>query len=176
MGGEIDTVATPGEGSTFWFTVTLDHVQGAQGFPEPSGERGSHALQPKLRGAGGQFAFPSARPEIAGGEKRRETRFQINYPTLLKSKTLGVALIRVLDVSRFGLRVAAPFRLPTGTEVEIRLEDKAVRGLVRNCGCMKAYEFHAGIELLQSDSIDERGLADLIRRRAVGRLVTAKVT
>jgi len=100
----------------------------------------------------------------------------MNYPTLLKSKIAGVALVRVLNFSRFGLGVVAPFRLPAGTEVEIRIEDTVVHGLVRNCMCVKSDEFHVGVELLQSDSVDERGLTALVGRRTTTRLKTAKVS
>jgi signal transduction histidine kinase len=174
MGGEIEAASSPGSGSIFWFTIALEHMPANHAMPEhsaataPAGLHHGHAAT--------HIQSPTARTEgLPAGEKRREVRYRVNYPTILKSKTLGVALVRILDVSRFGLRVSVPFRLPHGTEVEIRVEDKSVRGLVRNCGCMKAYEFHAGIELLQSDSIDERGLADAIRRRTVGHLIRAKV-
>jgi signal transduction histidine kinase len=177
MGGEIDVVSMPARGSTFWFTVALEHVHGSPGLQPDPAEKAPGATRHQSWEAGPHIASPTARPDSRPTrEKRTESRYRINYPTLIKSKTAGVALVRVLDVSGFGLRVAAPFRLPAGSEVEIRIEATAVRGLVRNCACFRATEFHVGIELLQSDSMDERGLADFVTRRMASQSMTAKMS
>lgn len=163
MGGEIDVVSAPAIGSTFWFTVVLEHAPASVGVQPDRAEKTAGWAGHQPQAAVAEIAPLAGRTEARRlRDKRAESRYRINYPTLLKSKIAGVALVRVMDVSGFGLRVAAPFRLPAGTEVEVRVEGTAVRGLVRNCACVRAAEFHVGIELIQSDSIDERGLADFV--------------
>jgi len=77
---------------------------------------------------------------------------------MLISKAAGSASVQVLDIGRFGLRISAPFRLPVRDEVEIRLTDTTVVGVVRNCRCIRAIEFHVGIEIRYDDPDGETAL------------------
>jgi PilZ domain len=77
---------------------------------------------------------------------------------MLLSKAAGTASVQVLDIGRFGLRVSIPFRLSLGDEVEIRLPDTTVLGVVRNCRCIRAIEFHVGIEIRHDDPSGETAL------------------
>jgi len=83
------------------------------------------------------------KPKGTGGRGRRtEPRHTTNYPTLLRSEPAGIGIIRVLDVSASGLRVATPFRLDCQSEVEIRIEGTSVLGVVGNGSCLGPIEFH----------------------------------
>jgi hypothetical protein len=77
---------------------------------------------------------------------------------MLVSKIAGMAAVRVLDVGRFGLRVSVPFRLPLLDEVEIRLADVTALGVVRNCQCIRATEFHVGIKIQPDNPFTESSL------------------
>ncbi len=78
---------------------------------------------------------------------------------MLRSKTAGTASVQVLDIGRFGLRISAPFRLPLQDEVEeIRLADAKVLGVVRSCRCIRAIEFHVGIQIRPDDPAGETSL------------------
>jgi signal transduction histidine kinase len=164
MGGELEVVSVQPSiaqagGSTFWFTVMLQPVRAAR-----------KASSPSVR-----VITPLAiRPRPLGRDRRSELRYRINYPTLLKSKAAGVAIARVLDVAESGLRVAVPFRLPLHAEVEIRIDDTTISGFVRNCECVGTAEFHAGIEILQSDLSDRDALEDFVNKRTAKRLLMAR--
>jgi hypothetical protein len=70
-----------------------------------------------------------------------------------------------LDVSASGLRVSVPFRLEVQTEVEIRIEGASVVGIVGNCSCIRANEFHVGIQIPLA-AADEQTLRHLRLLRA----------
>ncbi len=55
--------------------------------------------------------------------------------------------MRVLDAGRSGVRVAVPFRLPIKDQVEVRMGNAPVCGVVRNCVCKGAFEFHIGVRI-----------------------------
>lgn len=138
MGGKIDVASEPGRGCTFSFTAVFESVH-------PSTE-------PKA-------APVNSRPHAEKKnrrERRAERRHGTNYPTLLRAERAGIAVIRVLDVSASGLRVSVPFRLIPRTEVEIRIEGTSVIGVVRNCTCIAANEFHVGILIPRETSPDEQ--------------------
>jgi len=93
-----------------------------------------------------------------GRERRTDCRYRINAPTLVKSKTEGIAAAFILEASRTGLSLSLPFRLPVNSEIEIRLEDQMLSGHIRNCTCIRAMEFHAGIQIGRPSIEEECGL------------------
>ena len=138
MGGKIELVDAPGRGCTFALTAVFESVH-------PKTEAKAPAVGSRL-----QTEKKNRR------ERRAERRHGTNYPTLLRAQSAGIAVIRVLDVSASGLRVSVPFRLIPRTEVEIRIEGTSVVGIVRNCTCVSANEFHVGILIPRETSEDEQ--------------------
>jgi hypothetical protein len=170
MGGKMDVSSEPGHGSTFCFTAVFESVRASA---EPLSDS-SDAPSPDAAtlGANGNGArsLVSRKPQTerkGGRDRRAAPRYRINHPTLLKSQDAGIAVIRVLDVSSSGLRVSSPFRLELQTEVEIRIEDISVVGIVRNCTCIRAEEFHIGIEIPKAVSEDENSVQHLRLLRKV---------
>ena len=98
---------------------------------------------------------PKSRP---GRDRRSQPRYRTNQPAMLVSKAVGSASVQVLEIGRFGLRISVPIRLPLRDEVEIRLADTTVLGIVRYCRCIRAIEFHAGIEIRHDDPSGESSL------------------
>ena len=96
-----------------------------------------------------------------GRERRTECRYRMNAPTLVKSKIGGLAAALVLEASSSGLSVSLPFSLPVNSEVEIRLDNKTVTGFIRNCVCIRAMEFQAGIEVPPITSTGDSVLSHL---------------
>ena len=96
-----------------------------------------------------------------GRERRTNCRYRINTPTLVRSETAGIAAGLVLEASTSGLCLSLPFRLPLNSEVKIQLEDNTVSGLVRNCLCVRAMEFHIGIEIPPTRFGGGQGLSHL---------------
>ena len=139
MGGRIDVVSEPGRGCTFFFTAVFENSHRAPGAGARSPANSKLQADKKSR-----------------RERRAEQRHGTNYPTLLRAEMAGIAVIRVLDVSSSGLRVSVPFRLIPRTEVEIRIEGTSVVGIVRNCTCISANEFHVGIQIPHEASADEQ--------------------
>lgn len=154
MGGKLDVTNQPRSGCTFWFTAVFETVSPP---PEPRSQ-----AQPGRALSGGKSSQAKG-----GRERRAEPRHGINYPTLLRSEHAGIASVRILDVSTSGLRVSTPFRLDVLSEVEIRVEGLSLTGTVRNCTCIRANEFHAGIEIRASSS-SEHYLHHLRLLRAEG--------
>lgn len=151
MGGAIDVTSEPGRGSSFRFTISCECPSANAQSPDPSLCRlASHVNAPAQQGS--------------GRDRRIASRQRINHPTLLKSKVAGMAVVRVLDVSTTGMRVSVPFRLPLNTEVEIRIDDHTISGLVRNCVCKAATEFHIGVEVLEPEAVGGRSFDQVLRR------------
>jgi signal transduction histidine kinase len=174
MGGKIDVDSEPGRGSIFSFTAVFEAVRAST---EPQSEF-SKAASP----ANGAIATAEVGPSLTisqnpqagrkqGRERRTESRYVISYPTLLRSEDAGIAVIRVLDVSKSGVRVAVPFRLNRRAEVEIRIEGASVIGIVRNCTCIGANEFHVGIQIppMASRDIECLNHLELLLERVPGR-------
>ncbi len=138
MGGKIDVVDAPGRGCTFAFTAVFESVH--------------RKTEPMASPVGSRLSTEKKNRR----ERRAERRHGTNYPTLLRAQSAGIAVIRVLDVSASGLRVSVPFRLIPRTEVEIRIEGTSVVGIVRNCTCVSANEFHVGILIPRETSEDEQ--------------------
>lgn len=80
-------------------------------------------------------------------ERRTDCRYRMNTPSLVNSKSGGLAAGLVLEASLSGLCLSLPFALPVNSEVEIRVDGQTISGLIRNCTCIRAMEFHVGIEL-----------------------------
>ncbi|MGD0132177.1 MAG: ATP-binding protein [Bryobacteraceae bacterium] len=138
MGGKIELVDAPGRGCTFAFTAVFESVH--------------RTTEPMAPAVGSRLSTERKNRR----ERRAERRHGTNYPTLLRAQSAGIAVIRVLDVSASGLRVSVPFRLIPRTEVEIRIEGTSVVGIVRNCTCVSANEFHVGILIPRETSEDEQ--------------------
>jgi len=69
-------------------------------------------------------------------EKRREPRFVTNDPAFihsLNSLTLDITPVQVLDVSKLGLKVRTGQHIRTGSEIQVKLKDLFVLGLIRYC-------------------------------------------
>jgi signal transduction histidine kinase len=147
MGGKIDVASQPGRGSTLSFTAAFESVRASRE-PQPESSQTVGTLPP---------VSPKPQPKKKHRRERRaEDRHGTNYPTLLRAESAGIAVIRVLDVSASGLRVSVPFRLIPRTEVEIRIEGTSVVGIVRNCTCISANEFHVGIQIPREATADEQ--------------------
>ncbi len=170
MGGKIDVASEPGRGSTFSFTATFESVR-ASAAPQPesspaaSSAANTIAHWPQTAGAPGDTERKKVR------DRRNEHRHGINYPTLLRAESAGIAVIRVLDVSASGLRVSVPFRMIPRTEVEIRIEGTSVIGIVRNCTCIAANEFHIGIQIPREATADEQERLNHLRLLRIMRVV-----
>jgi hypothetical protein len=85
----------------------------------------------------------------------------MNAPTLVRSETAGIAAGLVLEASASGLCLSLPFRLPVNSEIKIQLEDNTVSGFIRNCVCIRAMEFHVGIEIPPTSPEGDCGLNHL---------------
>ena len=158
MGGMIDIASEPGRGSTFSFTAALERVHPSVDPRPGSSHAASSATGPiAAAGVGALLLNPQPRNEQKQRiDRRTEDRHGVNYPTLLRAESAGIAVIRVLDVSASGLRLSVPFRLLPRTEVEIRIEGTSVVGVVRNCTRISANEFHVGIKIPRETSEDEQ--------------------
>jgi hypothetical protein len=86
---------------------------------------------------------------LGGAEKRREPRVATQDSGVLQTITPFSAdrlNITVLDISKNGMRVAAPIFMYPGTTVKVRLKSMMAFGDVRYCRRF-GYSFHAGIQL-----------------------------
>jgi hypothetical protein len=82
-----------------------------------------------------------------GAEKRRERRFVTNDPAFLHSLdplTLNITPVQVLDVSKQGLKVRTGQHIRTGSEIQVKLKDLFVLGVIRYCVQVGSF-FLAGI-------------------------------
>ncbi|HEY4364119.1 MAG TPA: PilZ domain-containing protein [Bryobacteraceae bacterium] len=81
-----------------------------------------------------------------GSERRQEARFATDEPARMKVlQPIGPsAQIRVLDISRGGLKITVPELLPPGTVLQIHMKSAIAFAEVRYC-TMHGAEFHAGV-------------------------------
>jgi signal transduction histidine kinase len=173
MGGNIEVASEPGRGSTFCLTAAFESVRAGTESQVETSEAASSAINTIAAAENGTrppVSKPQTeRPQTKGKdrrERRTAARHRTNYPTLLRSESAGVGIIRVLDASASGLRVSVPFRLEVQTEVEIRIEGASVVGIVGNCSCIRANEFHVGIQIPLAAAADEHTLRHLRLLRA----------
>jgi hypothetical protein len=61
-----------------------------------------------------------------------------------------------------------PFRLELKTEVQILVHDTTISGLVRNCLCKSATEFHAGVEITEAISDGDANFDQVLRNTRAG--------
>jgi len=83
----------------------------------------------------------------SGLERRREPRISTNDPAsmhVLNPLMEGRFVVRVLDVSRNGMKLSAPMHLHRGTLVQIYIKNIVAMGEIRHCGEIDG-EFHAGV-------------------------------
>jgi hypothetical protein len=84
-----------------------------------------------------------------GPERRREIRLAVNHPASLKQllpTASGRSEVRVLDISRNGLKVEVSERIDPGTVVQIRIEELIVTGEVRYWVSV-GDKFHEGVQI-----------------------------
>lgn len=80
-----------------------------------------------------------------------EPRSRVADSGVLKSSASGAATVRVLDVGKSGVRITVPFRLPIKDQVEVHIGNASISGVVRNCVCIGAFEFHIGVRIDNSN-------------------------
>ena len=84
-----------------------------------------------------------------GLERRREPRISTDDPAsmqVLNPLLEGRFMIRVLDVSKNGLKLSCSTRLQRGTLVQVYIKNIVAMGEVRHC-VQIGDEFHAGVQL-----------------------------
>ncbi len=89
-----------------------------------------------------------------GSERRRHARFTTDDPALMRivepySPVRWV--IRVMDVSKSGMRLAVPTPLAKGRLIQVHMKDTCVLAKVRHCGPAESSNgemlFQAGVEI-----------------------------
>jgi hypothetical protein len=98
------------------------------------------------------------RTRKTGREQRKQTRYLVNRPGVLRNPEEGTIAVQVLDVSITGLRVSLPCKLPLHAQVEIEYEGALLSGEVRHCQCIGAAAFNVGISLLGCNPEDPASL------------------
>ena len=82
-------------------------------------------------------------------ERRRDARVETNdqaFMQILSPLSFGRVQIRVMDVSKNGLKLLVPEFLQQGTMVQIRMRQAIMLAEVRHCRKAEA-GFHAGVQL-----------------------------
>jgi hypothetical protein len=94
--------------------------------------------------------------QAAEDERRRQPRMATDDPAsiqILSPLTLERMDVRILDVSRNGLKIRSPRRLNTGAILQIRLRDLFIMGEVRYC-VQTPDGFYAGLYI--QDCVERR--------------------
>jgi hypothetical protein len=97
-----------------------------------------------------ELAEQNRRPPVFGGkEKRSQPRTACDDPGVLQKInpfSSDRENVRILDVSKDGMKVGAPSSLEPGTTVKVRLKSMIAFGEVRYCRAV-GEAYHAGIQL-----------------------------
>ncbi len=110
------------------------------------------ACKGKLRGIKASLVGPTlwerGRPE---GERRKEYRLTVDEPASMRQLSPLLAVrweVRILDVSKNGMRIEVPERLDPGTVVQIRLlkSSTIITAEVRHCQSM-GDGYQVGVEI-----------------------------
>ena len=139
MGGEISVVSDGRSGSTFHFTARLPAVV------SPA-EAASHTAK-ELAAANG-----TVRNHPPGDERRIFPRFVTDDTATVKPLSPGSSVqseMRVLNVSKGGLKLCVGQFLDPGTLVEIHLRDEITVAEVRYC-VRTNQGFHVGVKLQET--------------------------
>jgi hypothetical protein len=102
-----------------------------------------------------QLQNKTSKPPATNGEQRREQRIPTNEQArmrLLSPFSSDTFEIRVLNVSRSGLKVSVPFQLQSAVVVQVFNNHSIILGEVRYCVLSDA-EHHAGIQIRDVVSI-----------------------
>jgi hypothetical protein len=86
---------------------------------------------------------------LEGAERRRGGRVPTDDPAfmqVLNPLATNRVEVRVLDVSRDGLKLRVPEFLPPGSVIQVRMENSIALGEVRYCRALQA-GFDAGVQL-----------------------------
>jgi len=78
-------------------------------------------------------------------ERRVESRKQTFEAGVIKSPITGIAVSQLLDASRSGIRISAPYPLPVEASVEFMFDNRTISGSVRNCIRARSGQLHVGI-------------------------------
>ena len=86
-------------------------------------------------------------PQVLGPEKRQEFRLATNEAAFVYSLNPlmpGSTLVRIVDVSKRGLKLHIDRRIEPGTEVQVKLDHVFVTGEIRYCVQVGSF-FLAGV-------------------------------
>jgi len=104
---------------------------------------------PELVGFALQLQTIRGSPPVADEERRREHRFRTDEPArmrLLSPFRTDTFEVRVVNLSRSGLRVSVPCWLQSEIVVQVFCKDALILGEVRNCVPSGA-KYQAGIQI-----------------------------
>src|SRR6266849_2193254 len=87
-------------------------------------------------------------------ERRIESRKRAFEAGVIKSPITGIAVSQLLDASRSGIRVSAPYPLPVEAPVEFLFDNRTISGSVRYCVSARAGQFHVGIGGISAQGIE----------------------
>src|SRR5215475_9006206 len=117
----------------------------------PHGQNSTAACaMPKLMEFGPAIASPIEDAKDGGSERRRERRLPTDESALLQllnPLSEGRLVIRVLDVSKNGLKLITPIQLHRGALVQVYLKGVIALGEIRYCTQTSDAEYCAGIQL-----------------------------
>ena len=89
-------------------------------------------------------------PSTPSGERRRHVRVPTDDAAMMRivqPQSPVRWIVRVVEVSKGGMRMRVPHRLAAGTLIQVHVKNTSVLAAVRHCARVKD-EFHAGVEIL----------------------------